>query len=204
MRRFTTLCMILATSFSIMANDTKKEEFDSKKYIRIKAGGSLPGTLESDIDTLDTGIGMELMVEGVYRATENLEVASGIGFQGHGNMDTSYGTQNSFYSVPLYISVKRNFFSLPIYAKGLGGLSLNMETDDFDYKYANGLSSVEYEHGYYWAAGAGIELGRIEVEALYSENKISFNYQESGEEKNSGKIVDKRITINLSYAFELK
>lgn len=205
MKKYLTLCLILATSFSIMAKDMQDEEFEEKRYYRLKVAGALPGTLESEVGEVDTGIGIEGFVEGVYRPSQRTEVAAGIGFQGHGNMETTNnGTQGTFYSVPLYVSLKSNLFGWPLYGKALGGVALNFKTSDFDAEYAYGLSEVKYDHGTYWALGAGVDLGRFEVEALYSVNSISFAYKDGTEEKTSGKILDKRITLGLSYSFDAK
>ncbi len=88
MKKYLTLSLILATSFSIMAKDMQDEEFEEKRYYRLKIAGALPGTLESEVGQVDTGIGIEAFAEGVYRPSEKTEVAAGLGFQGHGNIET--------------------------------------------------------------------------------------------------------------------
>lgn len=211
---------IATTSESIQVESKDIEKIDklekTNKFVRVKGSFDLPGQVEgksySDNITgklADLEAGISGMVEGVYRVNDKNEIAVGLGVQGIGYLDTYYGVQENNYAIPLYISGKHNLFNLPLYVKGLFGVTYNIGTDDLKYFIAVqedpswGLteSDIKIENGFYGGLGLGLDVGKVEVEALYSINIVNATFQYNSNEY-SKKLSNHRISLGLSYAFD--
>jgi hypothetical protein len=194
--------LLFAVMFSSLCFGEEIENIAGKKgekYIRIRVGGSSEGEIKDANDTkYDLQEGIEVMVEAVYRINDKYEIASGIGYQEHGKYDVT--DKNTFYSIPLYFSLKYNIFGSPFYTKVLGGFSFNKSRFDIS-------DSYNTNHGYYAGAGFGLEFWNLELEGMYSVNSISFNSRETvGETEvvtDTADILDMRITASVSYKFSL-
>lgn len=205
----------------VQYNEAKKvdkttEEKEANKFIRIKGNFDLPGQIEGKSYSTsitkklaDLESGVSGMIEGVYRVNDKNEIALGLGVQGIGYLDTYYGIQANNYAIPFYISAKHNLFSLPLYVKALFGVTYNIGTDDLKYfitaqenpTWGLAENDVEINHGFYGGLGMGLDIGRFEVEALYSINTINATFQYSGSEY-SRELRNHRISLGLSYAFD--
>lgn len=205
----------------VQYNEAKKvdkttEEKEANKFIRIKGNFDLPGQVEGKSYSTsitkklaDLESGVSGMIEGVYRVNDKNEIALGLGVQGIGYLDTYYGIQANNYAIPFYISAKHNLFSLPLYVKALFGVTYNIGTDDLKYfitaqenpTWGLAENDVEINHGFYGGLGMGLDIGRFEVEALYSINTINATFQYSGSEY-SRELRNHRISLGLSYAFD--
>ena len=117
----------------------------------------------------------EVLFEGVYRVNETYEVAMGTGVQKLGAMETNIKDYDNVYAIPLYLSVKRNFFKGPIYLKTNLGFSFNIPTDETKefYKAISYNGESDIKNGLYYAAGLGMDIGNIEIEAMYAVNEVS-------------------------------
>lgn len=198
-------------------NDAEIEKMSEvNKFIRIKGNFDLPGQIEGKSYSTnitkklaDLESGISGMVEGVYRINDKNEIALGLGIQGIGYLDTYYGVQANNYAIPFYVSAKHNLFKLPLYVKALFGVTYNIGTDDLKYfitaqedpTWGLAESDVEIDHGFYGGLGMGVDIGKIEVEALYSINTINATFQYSGSEY-SRELRNHRISLGLSYAFD--
>jgi len=194
---------------------SKKET--TNKFIRVKGYIGLPGELAGNrfgvdgttkLANIDAGV--EGMVEGVYRFSESGEIAMGLGIQGIGNINSAGVVSGNNYAIPLYFSGKYNFFKSPIYMKGILGVTFNYGTDDLKTFIASqedslGLTkdSIDLEHGLYGALGFGVDIGKIEIEGLYSVNTISSSYTNPTDNKSyTRELENHRITVGASYAFD--
>ncbi len=221
------------TVFYDGSNDNKeeKEEKEEKevinpivqkekanKFIREKGYIELPGELagskfgvDGTTKLADIDAGLEGMVEGVYRFSESGEIAMGLGVQGIGNINSAGTVSGNNYAIPLYFSGKYNFFKSPIYMKGILGVTFNYATDDLrtfiagQEEPALGLTkdSIDMENGLYGALGFGVDIGKIEIEGLYSVNTISSSYTNPTDNKSyTRELENHRITVGASYAFD--
>ena len=194
---------------------SKKET--TNKFIRVKGYIGLPGELAGNrfgvdgttkLANIDAGV--EGMVEGVYRFSKSGEIAMGLGIQGIGNINSAGVVSGNNYAIPLYFSGKYNFFKSPIYMKGILGVTFNYGTDDLKTFIASqedslGLTkdSIDLEHGLYGALGFGVDIGKIEIEGLYSVNTISSSYTNPTDNKSyTRELENHRITVGASYAFD--
>lgn len=191
------------------------EEESTGRFIRVKAVGGIEGKARGKDNggkkTLwDRDEDFELILEGVYRVDDTYEVAVGTGVQKFGEFLNEY---EGHYAVPFYASVKRNFFKGPIYVKVLGGMAFNFETSGTKQFYADlataegfaGITKndIELENGYYYGAGIGMDLGNLEIEALYTVNEVEGKFDQDGTTYYV-KFDNNRISLAVSYAFEVK
>lgn len=198
----------------------KKEKKEINKFIRIKGYFDLPGEVGGNqygsdgmVKLSDIDAGIEGMVEGVYRFSESGEVAVGIGVQGIGNINTGTAIVGNNYAFPFYFSGKYNFFKSPVYLKGILGVTFNYGTDDLKDFIADqedgtlGLTGddITLENGLYGAVGLGLDLGKFEIEGLYSLNTISSSYINPDDStKCTRELENYRISVGASYAFDWK
>lgn len=199
MKKYLLVLMVILTSLCFGEKIESVAGEKGEKYIRIRLGGSAEGEIQDSDDTkYDIKEGMEVMIEAVYRINKKFEVASGIGYQEHGKNDAT--DKDTFYSIPLYFSVKYNLFGSPFYTKVLGGFSFNDSKFDIS-------DSYKTNHGFYAGAGLGIDVYNFELEGMYSFNSISFNTRQTvnGTEvvTDTSDILDMRITASISYRFRI-
>lgn len=198
----------------------REESKKTNKYIRLKGYFDLPGELvgesfvkggTSKLANIDAGL--EGMVEGVYRFSESGEIAMGLGIQRIGNINSAGLVSGNNYALPVYLSGKYNIKKSPIYIKGLIGITFNYGSDDLKSFIAKqedpslGLTkdSIDLEHGLYGALGLGIDIGKFEIEGLYSVNTISSSYTNPTDDKvYTRELENYRISIGASYAFDWK
>lgn len=199
MKKYLLVLMVVFSSLCLGEEIESVAGKKGEKYIRIRLGGSAEGEIQDSDDTkYDTKEGMEAMIEAVYRINKKFEVASGIGYQEHGKYDAT--DKDTFYSIPLYISVKYNLFGSPFYTKVLGGFSFNESKFDIS-------DSYKTNHGYYVGAGLGVDIWNFELEGMYSVNSISFNTRQTVDSTevvtDTSDILDMRITASISYKFRI-
>lgn len=201
---------------NIIINKIIKKE-KNNKFVRAKGYFGLPGELQGYYSAapgektrlLDIEEGLEGMIEGVYRANENFELAMGLGAQIIGALNTTYGIQNNYYAIPLYFSFKYNVLKSPIYLKSVAGVTFNIGTDDLKYYVAKNLdpalkiteNDIKVDNGSYLALGMGVDIWKMELEALYSVNRLSTSFTADGKNYYS-KFENARITVGASYAFD--
>lgn len=197
------------TTENVINLDEIKEQ--SGKFVRLKVVGGIEGKVrtklvgnDSKTTVWDRDNDFELILEGVYRAGKTYEVAIGTGIQQFGKIENS---GDEFYSTPLYLSVKRNFFKGPIYIKGLGGIVYNHNSNGIKefflaHTLLTGITETEINNGYYYGGGIGLDLGNLELEALYCVNELEAKFVNSTGTYYS-KIDNNRISLGISYAFEV-
>lgn len=167
-----------ATNEIVIEETVKDDSTEKDKFLRLKFVGGIDGEMRSHKTkdhVLDIGNTYEALFEGVYRVNETYEVAMGTGVQKLGAMETSIKDFDNVYAIPLYLSVKRNFFKGPIYLKTNLGFSFNIPTDETKefYKAISYNGESDIKNGLYYAAGLGMDIGNIEIEAMYAVNEVS-------------------------------
>ena len=197
------------TTENVINSDEIKEQ--SGKFVRLKVVGGIEGKVrtklvgnDSKTTVWDRDNDFELILEGVYRAGKTYEVAIGTGIQQFGKIENS---GDEFYSTPLYLSVKRNFFKGPLYIKGLGGIVYNHNSNGIKEFFLahislTGITETEINNGYYYGGGIGLDWGNLELEALYCVNELEAKFVNSTGTYYS-KIDNNRISLGISYAFEV-
>lgn len=219
----TTTGAVILTENTVVTTESaivveKKNKAKTNRFIRVKGIYDLPGELQGYIvgvdgktKLLDIDAGFEAMVEGVYRVNKSVELAMGLGAQSLGAMSTSYGVQNNYYAIPFYFSLKYNVLKSPFYLKGIAGVTFNIGSPDLKYfvaKYTDSTlgiteNDVKIDNGNYLALGLGIDIWKVELEALYSVNKLSASYTAAGTTNTYySKMENARITVGMSYAFD--
>lgn len=188
--------------------ETAEDSIEKNKFFRLKLVGGIDGEIRDNLDKehiSDAGITYEGLLESVYRISDTYEVAMGTGVQKLGLMKlTEIGASKDYenvYAIPLYIGVKRNFFKGPIYIKTNVGMSFNIPTDDVK----EILAGAQIKSGFYYGAGFGIDIGNIELEALYTVNELGFLLDKTvvGDTTTYtySETTTNRISLGLSVAF---
>ena len=195
----------------VVATDTS--DFSSKteeknKMFRLKLVGGINGEIRDNVNKehiLEAGVTYEGLLESVYRISDTYEVAMGTGVQKLGIMKfKEIGASKDYenvYAIPLYIAVKRNFFKGPIYFKTNVGMSFNIPTDDVK----EILAGAQIKSGFYYGAGLGLDIGNIEVEAMYAVNELGFLLDKTVVGTTTtytySELTTNRISLGVSIAF---
>lgn len=188
--------------------ETAEDSIGKNKFFRLKLVDGIDGEIRDNLDKehiSDAGITYEGLLESVYRISDTYEVAMGTGVQKLGLMKlTEIGASKDYenvYAIPLYIGVKRNFFKGPIYIKTNVGMSFNIPTDDVK----EILAGAQIKSGFYYGAGFGIDIGNVELEALYTVNELGFLLDKTvvGDTTTYtySETTTNRISLGLSVAF---
>jgi hypothetical protein len=150
--------------------DGRHETSNSSLFIEGSGASSVDGTQNVNSGLLFGG-------EYVYYVTRNLGLGGGVVI---GSVRGLSGVAGNFSFMPIYglfkarLTPGRN----NLYEYFIGQVGYNLFSGDHDYRGAGG----SLDGGLYVGAGIGIAIGRIEIEALYSENR--------GKAKNSGFLTD--------------
>lgn len=184
------------------------EKEDKNKMFRLKLVGGIDGEIRDNVaknHISEAEITYELLLESIYRISETYEVAMGTGVQKLGTMKLKeIGFTKDYenvYAVPLYIGVKRNFFRGPVYLKTNVGMSFNIPTDDVKEL----IAGAQIKSGFYYGAGLGIDIGNIELEAMYVINELGFLLNKTVDGDTTtytySELTTNRVSLGLSVAF---
>lgn len=198
-----------ATNEVVIEETVKDDSTEKDKFLRLKFVGGIDGEIRDNVGKKhfsDMGNTYEALFEGVYRVNETYEVAMGTGVQKLGAIKASTKNYDNPYAIPLYLSVKRNFFKGPVYLKTNLGFSFNIPTDgieDFfiDYGGATSKDNVNLKNGLYYAAGLGLDIGNVEIEAMYAVNEISSVFASTGTSVGYNELTTNRISLAFSFMF---
>ncbi|MBN1467627.1 MAG: hypothetical protein JXM74_00750 [Fusobacteriaceae bacterium] len=198
-----------ATNEVVIEETVKDDSEEKDKFVRLKFVGGIDGEIRDNVGKKhysDMENTYEALFEGVYRVNETYEVAMGTGVQKLGVMETSVKDYDNVYAIPLYLSVKRNFFKGPIYLKTNLGFSFNIPTDETKEFFSFGnTKAVNIKNGLYYAAGLGMDIGNVEIEAMYAVNEVSSVAESStsGTTTTVGyyELTSNRISLAFSFMF---
>lgn len=195
---------VIVTDTSEISSETEEKN----KMFRLKLVGGINGEIRDNVNKehiSEAGVTYEGLLESVYRISDTYEVAMGTGVQKLGIMKfKEIGASKDYenvYAIPLYIAVKRNFFKGPVYFKTNVGMSFNIPTDDVK----EILAGAQIKSGFYYGAGLGLDIGNIEVEAMYAVNELGFLLDKTVVGTTTtytySELTTNRISLGVSIAF---
>ena len=195
------LTVTLLVLYSFRNNNIKLAVNNAENISNIVRSGLTSHMINGNMHQVDTFINT---ISNIQNINQLWLVRSDLVNEQFGKIENS---GDEFYSTPLYLSVKRNFFKGPIYIKGLGGIVYNHNSNGIKEFFLahislTGITETEINNGYYYGGGIGLDWGNLELEALYCVNELEAKFVNSTGTYYS-KIDNNRISLGISYAFEV-